>query len=495
MSSGSEQSSRQDFRSDSVSNRDSLTVKSGLEALRSSPEFHGTIEPLDWLDELETCEHIALFYETRDERFATVAPFVRQGIEQGERVMYVIDYLSKDTILGELRGGDVDVDAALESGQLTFHSLDETYLRSGRFDPDDMLEVYAGAIEEAKAEYPGLRVTANTNFILDEHTTIEDFMAYESRVNELFEGEDCIALCHYDTNAIPPETLVDVIRTHPHIVYDGTVCHNFYYTPPEEFFDPGESIRDVERMLNTLVDRSQARAELNETIDQLEESNERLKRFAYVASHDLQEPLRMVSSYLQLLESGYADELDEQAREYIEFAVDGSDRMREMVEGLLSYSRIDMHDSAFEPVACEDVVDDVLTSLQVCIDESDATIRVDSLPTVVGDAQQLEQVFSNLLSNAIKYSGDEPPHVEITAQRQGDRCVFSVADDGIGIDPEYTDQIFEIFNRLHSNGEFDGTGIGLALCRKIVDHHDGDIWVDTEPGDGTTFHFTLPAAT
>ena len=495
MNQESDRSHRQEFQADDFSNHDSLTVESGLEALRSSPEFHGTIEPLDGLEELETCEHIALFYKDQEERFATVAPFIRQGIEQGERVMYVIDDLPKSTILEELRGGEVDIDAALDAGQLTFHSLDETYLRSGRFDPDDMLEVYADAIEEAKAEYPGLRVTANTNFILDEHATIEDFMAYESRVNEFFEGEDCIALCHYDCNAIPAETLVDVIQTHPHIVYDDTVCHNFYYTPPEEFFDPGESIRDVERMLNTLVDRSQARAELNKTIEELEESNERLRRFAYVASHDLQEPLRMISTYLQLLESNYADDLDEEAREYIDFAVDGSDRMREMVEGLLAYSRIDMDDSEFEPVACEDVVDDVLTDLELQIEETDAAILVDSLPTVAGDRQQLEQLFSNLISNALKYSGDEPPHVEITAEQQGNRCVFSVADEGIGIDPEFVDQIFEIFNRLHSNDECQGTGIGLALCRKIIDHHDGDIWVDTEPGEGTTFYFTLPTAT
>lgn len=480
--------------SDAPSQAESLTVESGLEALQESPEFHGTVEPLDGLDQIETCEHIALFYEGRQDRFATVAPFVRQGIEHGERVMYVHDILSKSEILAELRGGDVDVDEALASGQLTFHSLEETYLRSGRFDPDDMLEVYGEAIEDAKAEYPGLRVTANTNFILDEYATVDDFMAYESRVNELFEGEDCIALCHYDRELIPSDVLTDVIRTHPHIVYEETVCHNFYYTPPAEFFEPDEPGRDVERMLNTLVDRSQARAELNETVAELAESNERLRRFAYVASHDLQEPLRMVSSYLQLLESQHGDDLDEQAAEYIDFAVDGADRMREMVEGLLAYSRIDIDDSSTEPVAATDVIDDVLTDLQVRIEETDAAIDVGDLPTVEGDAQQLEQLFSNLVSNAIKYAGEDTPSVSVTADRQGDRCVFAVADDGIGIDPDYADQIFQLFNRLHSNDEFEGTGIGLALCRKIVDTHGGDIWVDSVPGEGTTFYFTLPTA-
>ncbi|RQG98477.1 histidine kinase [Natrarchaeobius oligotrophus] len=472
-----------------------LTVESGLEALRESPEFHGTIEPFDDLEELETCEHIALFYRDRDERFETVTPFIRQGIERGERVMYVIDEFSRSTVLDELRGGDADVDAAVDSGQLTFHSLEETYLRSGRFDPDDMLEVYADAIEDANESYPGLRVTASTNFVLDENATLEEFMAYESRVNDLFRGENCIALCHYDCERIPPETLIDVIRTHPHIVYEGTVCHNFYYTPPEEFFEPDEPMRDVERMLNTLADRSRARADLDETVSQLEASNERLKRFAYVASHDLQEPLRMISSYLQLLESRYGDDLDGDAREYIDFAVDGSDRMREMIDGLLAYSRIDTDESDVEPVDCNAVVDDVLTDLHVRIDETDAEITVDSLPAVAGNVHQLEQLFFNLLSNAIKYSGDEPPQIEVGCERRGDRCLFAVADRGIGIEPEYVDGIFDVFNRLHSNDEFPGTGIGLSLCRKIVAHHDGDIWVDSESDEGTTFYFTLPSAT
>ncbi|ARS89689.1 sensor histidine kinase [Natrarchaeobaculum aegyptiacum] len=483
---------------------DALTIESGLEALRSSPEFDGTIEPLEGLETLESCEHIALFYRDRAERFATVTPFVRQGIERGERVMYVVDDMTDEEVLAELRepddppgdefGTDVDLEGALESGQLTFHTLEETYLRTGRFDADDMLEVYAQAIEEAREEYPGLRVTANTNFVLDEEATLEEFLAYESRVNELFKGEDCIALCHYDCDRIPPEILVDVIRTHPHLVYDDTVCHNFYYTPPEEFFEPGESTRDVERMLYTLVDRAQARAELEETIDELEASNERLRRFAYVASHDLQEPLRMISTYLQLLESRHAADLDDEAQEFVDFAVDGAERMRAMVDGLHSYSRIDMADDEFEAVETDDVVTGVLNGFRDRIDGTDAAIAVEDLPAVRANPAQLEQLFANLVSNALTYSGDAPPTVEITGQRRGDRCVFAVADDGIGIDPDHTDQIFEIFGRLHATDEIDGTGVGLSLCRKIVTHHGGDIWVDSEPGEGSTFWFTLPAA-
>ncbi|WP_232702505.1 sensor histidine kinase [Halobacterium wangiae] len=474
-----------------VERSDPLNVETGLQALRDSAEFRGPIEPLEGVP---ANEHIALFYESRDEQFAAMVPFVRQGLERGERVMYVIDdSTDEESVVAAMRDRGVEVDGALASGALTFHSVEGTYLRNGSFDPDDMLEFYADAIDDATGEYPALRVTADTHWIVDDETETADFMEYESRVNDLFEGEDCIALCQYDREAIPPEILTDVVRTHPHLIYDGTLCHNFYYTPPQEYLDPDEPARDVERMLATLVDRTESKVELSETVDALEESNERLKRFAYVASHDLQEPLRMISSYLQLLEDRHGEDLGADAAEYIEFAVDGADRMRAMVEGLLAYSRIDIQDSAFETVDCEHVLDDVLTDLQLQLEESDATIEVDDLPDVYGDANQFEQLFSNLLSNAVKYSGEDPPHVEISAECHGDRRVFSVADDGIGIDPAYTGQIFEVFNRLHSSDDFPGTGIGLALCRKIVDHHGGDIWVDSEPGEGTTFYFTLPA--
>ncbi|SEW31687.1 PAS domain-containing sensor histidine kinase [Natrinema salifodinae] len=226
----------------------------------------------------------------------------------------------------------------------------------------------------------------------------------------------------------------------------------------------------------------------------LEESNERLEQFAYAASHDLQEPLRMVTSYLQLLERRYADDLDGDAREFIGFAVDGAERMREMIDGLLEYSRVETRGDPFEPVDVDDVLANVLENLQVQISESHAEITADSLPTVSGDESQLQQLFQNLLSNAIEYSGDEPPRVHLSADRRGREWVISVRDEGIGIDPDEQDRIFEVFQRLHSHEEHSGTGIGLALCRRIVERHGGRIWVDSEPGEGTTFSITLPAA-
>ncbi|SIR74802.1 PAS domain S-box protein [Natronorubrum thiooxidans] len=225
----------------------------------------------------------------------------------------------------------------------------------------------------------------------------------------------------------------------------------------------------------------------------LEESNERLEQFAYAASHDLQEPLRMVSSYLQFIDDRYGDELDADGQEFLEFAVDGAERMREMIDGLLEFSRIETRGEPFEPIDLDDVLADVRRDLGVQIDEYDADLTADSLPRVEGDGNQLRQVFQNLLSNAIEYAGDEPPRIDVSAHRAGSEWVLSVSDDGIGIDPEATDRIFEIFQRLHAVDEGSGNGIGLALCKRIVERHGGEIWVDSEPGDGSTFSFTLPA--
>ena len=255
----------------------------------------------------------------------------------------------------------------------------------------------------------------------------------------------------------------------------------------------GMPIRDadgeVTRAVVTLTDIT----ELEESQRKLERSNERLEQFAFAASHDLQEPIRMVSSYLQLLENRYADDLDEEGREYVEFAVDGAERMREMIQALLEYSRVDRTDAdSFEFVDLDAVLDDVLDDLRVRIAETNASITAESLPEVYGNEEQLRQVLSNLLDNAIEYRGDEPPRIDISVERDGDECVVAVEDSGVGIDVDETDRVFDVFERLHPPDRHEGTGIGLALCQRIVERHGGDIRVDSEPGEGATFSFTLP---
>ncbi|AGB38379.1 PAS domain S-box protein [Natronococcus occultus] len=256
----------------------------------------------------------------------------------------------------------------------------------------------------------------------------------------------------------------------------------------------GEPVRDgdgdVIRAIVTLTDITERKA----YEQKLEESNERLEQFAYAASHDLQEPLRMITSYLELLERRYGDRLDENGEEFLAYAVDGAERMREMIDGLLEFARVDTRGEPFEPVELDVVLEETLDTLRIKIDESGAEIELESLPRVRGDEAQLRQLFQNLLSNAIEYSGDEPPRVRVEADRAGETWTVAVRDEGVGIDADEQDRIFDVFERLHSQEEHPGTGIGLALCERIVERHGGEIRVDSEPGEGTTVTFTLPAA-
>jgi light-regulated signal transduction histidine kinase (bacteriophytochrome) len=235
------------------------------------------------------------------------------------------------------------------------------------------------------------------------------------------------------------------------------------------------------------------RVELSAKAAELQRSNQELEQFAYVASHDLQEPLRMVASYVQLLEREYKGKLDADADEFIGFAVDGAKRMQALIQDLLTYSRVGRAEPATEPADLEVALGKALGNLKTAIDESGATVEADAMPTVVADASQMTQLFQNLIGNAVKFHGADPVSVHVGAERENGAWHFRVQDNGIGIDPKHADRIFAIFQRLHTRAEYPGTGIGLALCRKIVERHGGEIWVESEPGTGTTFRFTVPA--
>jgi len=225
---------------------------------------------------------------------------------------------------------------------------------------------------------------------------------------------------------------------------------------------------------------------------ELKRSNEDLEQFAYVASHDLQEPLRMITNYLQLLRQRYKDKLDSGANDFIGFSLDGSKRMSQLIHDLLTYSRVGTHGKEFVPTDCEQALANALANLRVAIDEARAEVTHDPLPTVKGDEVQITQLFQNLIGNAVKFRGEAAPRIHVGAQRTGSEWEFSVRDNGIGIAPEDFQRIFVVFQRLHSREKYAGTGIGLSVCKKIVERHGGRIWVESKPGQGTTFYFTLP---
>ncbi len=244
---------------------------------------------------------------------------------------------------------------------------------------------------------------------------------------------------------------------------------------------------------NEIAVRRKAEYELAERSKELARSNEELEKFAYVASHDLQEPLRTITSYTQLLEKRYQGKFDPDADEFFGFIVDGASRMRQLITDLLTYARVGSKPKSLEPTNCDTLLNSALSNLQAALHDSQGVVTYDPLPSVMADSTQLSQLFQNLIGNAIKFRGKEPPRVHISAKQQGGDWVFSVSDKGIGIEPEYVERIFIIFQRLHSRSEYSGTGIGLAVCKKIVERHGGRIWVESEPQKGSTFYFTLPA--
>jgi light-regulated signal transduction histidine kinase (bacteriophytochrome) len=254
-----------------------------------------------------------------------------------------------------------------------------------------------------------------------------------------------------------------------------------------------EELREANAHLSVELDeRRRAERRLARYAEDLARSNAELEQFAYVASHDLQEPLRMVASFTQLLGKRYQGKLDQDADEFIGYAVEGANRMQHLINDLLAYSRVGTRGKPLEPTDCDAVMQQARDNLAKAMEESGTIIYRDPLPVVHGDKVQLLQLFQNLLANAIKFRGPETPQIRVSAERQGSEWVFAFRDNGIGIAPEHQERIFSVFQRLHQRSEYPGTGIGLAICKKIVERHSGRIWVESQPGQGSTFYFSIP---
>ncbi len=259
--------------------------------------------------------------------------------------------------------------------------------------------------------------------------------------------------------------------------------------------DPGGNIIGTIGISRDITIRKWAVEHLKETLTELERSNAELQQFAYVASHDLQEPLRSMSGCMQLLEKRYLGKIDAKADEYINHAVAACQRMRNMIDGLLTLSRVNSSAGSLVPACTTDILNQVIANLSHQIWRSKASIKFESLPVVCGHPNMLIHLFQNLISNAIKFCGESPPEVLVRAEYEDNRWLFSISDRGIGIDSEFHEYIFKLFQRLHTHDKYKGTGLGLAICQRIVEQHGGEIWVESALGEGSTFFFTLPAET
>jgi light-regulated signal transduction histidine kinase (bacteriophytochrome) len=240
------------------------------------------------------------------------------------------------------------------------------------------------------------------------------------------------------------------------------------------------------------IERKRGEEQLRQLTAELTRSNTELQQFAYIASHDLTEPLRMIRSYLELLSHRERESLDAESQEFVSYALDGAKRMQGLMADLLAYARVGSRGQPFEPTDCEAVLQGAMANLQLSITENDAVVEHEPLPTVLGDPFQLTQLFQNLIGNAIKFRGSAPPRIQISADRQESEWLFRVRDNGIGIEPRNYERIFVLFQRLHTRQEYPGTGMGLAICKKIVERHGGRLWVTSTQGEGSTFHFALP---
>jgi PAS domain S-box-containing protein len=324
------------------------------------------------------------------------------------------------------------------------------------------------------------------------------YLLVNRRFQELFHVTQAAMLERTDHDLFPPDHADAFRRVDQHVALSGETVHAEEVAP----LDDGEHsyisvkfpVRDAQDRVYAIGGISTDITELKRRDAELERSNAELEQFAYVASHDLQEPLRMVANYTELLAQRYRGQLDEKADKYIHYACDGARRMQRLVSDLLAYSRVGSQGKALLPVDAAKVLARVLESLQRLVRETGASIECGGLPTVLADEGQLSQLFQNLLSNALKFRSEAPPRIVVAAVPAGPRWQFSVADNGIGLDMRFAERIFQMFQRLHELGRYEGSGIGLAIAKRIVERHGGTISVESQPGAGTTFRFSLAAA-
>ncbi len=315
---------------------------------------------------------------------------------------------------------------------------------------------------------------------------------------EEVEGEDLAGTFYWDPDERP--AFLNRLKKNGQVRDHRTRCKNrdgkqVWVSTNASYHKDGKGrVLGVEGITRDITEQVKAEEQLARTMETLKRSNRDLEQFAYVASHDLQEPLRMISGFVQLLDKQFRGKMDQIADEYLDFIVESTSRMQQQIRDLLTYSRVGREGRTFRTVQCDRVMERVEDNLGLAMKESKARLTRDPLPRVFADESQILMLLQNLVYNALKYKGEDPPRIHVSCRREDGDHLFSVEDNGMGIDPRFHDRIFQIFQRLHARDEYSGTGIGLALCKRIVENHGGRIWVKSAEGEGSTFYFTMPGA-